>query len=286
MSLGNSPFGGSRFGGSTSRFGTSRFGGSRFTGSRFSSGFGRSGFGVGQPRFGRGFGFGDRGFGFRGRDFDFDDGFGRFGFGFGFDRFGFGFPFGFGFGFPFGFGFGFGGFGFGGFGPWWWDDPWLSPWYDPFWGPVGYSYPSYGYPPPDYNAPPPYDSGDNNGPNADLQAQPLPESGPIPEVQAEAPPDTNSYSNTANVAESAPSVLLYLKDGTTVVAWDYWVADGKLHYTLRYGGESTLEMDDLDLQRTVDENAKRGIPFRLKPQPVISTPPANTASATTSAAAA
>ena len=166
-------------------------------------------------------------------------------------------------------------------GPWWWWDPWLSPWYDPFWwGPVGYNYPYYDYPPPDYNYPPPYGSGDNNGPNAELQSEPL------PQVQAEATPDTNSYSNTANVAESAPSVLLYLKDGTTVVAWDYWVADGKLHYTLRYGGENTLEMNDLDLQRTVDENAKRGVPFRLKPQPVISTPPAQAEAPTTSASAA
>jgi len=105
-------------------------------------------------------------------------------------------------------------------------------------------------------------------------------------VQAEAPPETNSYSNTANVAESTPSVLLYLKDGTTLVAWDYWVAGGKLHYTVRYGGESELDINDIDLQRTVDENAKRGVPFKLKPQPMISTPPAQTENAAASAAVA
>jgi hypothetical protein len=40
-----------------------------------------------------------------------------------------------------------------------------------------------------------------------------------------------------------------------------------LHYTVNYGGESTLNMDEVDLQRTVDENARRGIRFSLKPNP-------------------
>jgi hypothetical protein len=144
---------------------------------------------------------------------------------------------------------------------------------------VGYSYPYYNYPPPSYNYPPPYGPGNDNSPNVEP-------SEPVPQTQAQLAPDTNSYSNTANVAESAPSVLLYLKDGTTLVAWDYWVADGKLHYSLRYGGQSALDMNDLDLQRTVDENAKRGVQFRLKPQPVISTPPAKVEDASTSSAAA
>ena len=80
-------------------------------------------------------------------------------------------------------------------------------------------------------------------------------------------PYSNPNPNTTNVPESAPMVLLYLKDGTTLAATDYWVADGKLHYRVSDGGESTLDMNDLDLQRTVDENAQRGVPFTLKPQP-------------------
>ena len=61
--------------------------------------------------------------------------------------------------------------------------------------------------------------------------------------------------------------MLYLKGGTTLSAWDYWIADGKLHYRVRDGGESALDMDELDWQRTVDENARRGVPFTLKPKP-------------------
>jgi len=78
---------------------------------------------------------------------------------------------------------------------------------------------------------------------------------------------SNHNPNTENVAESAPIVLLYLKDGTTIDATDYWFADGGLHYRRSDGSESTLDINNLDLQRTVDENAKRGVPITLKPQP-------------------
>jgi hypothetical protein len=69
------------------------------------------------------------------------------------------------------------------------------------------------------------------------------------------------------VAESTPTILLYMRDGTVLPASDYWVADNRLHYRVDYGGESTIDIDQLDLQRTVDENAKRNIRFALKPQP-------------------
>jgi hypothetical protein len=87
-------------------------------------------------------------------------------------------------------------------------------------------------------------------------------------VESEEPlgtPDDNPI--TGNVAASTPTVLIYLKDGTTYAASDYWLADGQLHYVVNYSGESTLNMDDVDLQRTVDENARRGVRFSLKPSP-------------------
>jgi hypothetical protein len=247
-------------------FASGRLGGntSTFTGSRLSGAFGGSRFGAGrstiaQPRFGLG-GFGDR-FGFRGR------GFGCWGCGFGF---------------------GFGGFGFGwgwGFGPWWWD-PWLSPWwYDPWWGPVGYTYPYYDYPPPppDYNYPPPYGPDDNNS----SSISPSLDQNPIaPPAEGQANQGSGPGPDTANVAESRPTVLLYLKDGTTFAATDYWLADGRLHYRVSYGGESTLDPNDLDWQRTVNENAKRGVQFKLTPQPALSTPlPATSEGTATSKAA-
>jgi hypothetical protein len=81
--------------------------------------------------------------------------------------------------------------------------------------------------------------------------------------------ESNENTNpiTGNVAASTPTALIYLKDGTTYAASDYWLQGGQLHYTVNYGGESTLSMDEVDLQRTVDENARRGIHFSLKPNP-------------------
>jgi hypothetical protein len=74
---------------------------------------------------------------------------------------------------------------------------------------------------------------------------------------------------TANVVEFAPSVLVYLKDGTMLVANDYWLQDGQFHYTVKYGGENAIGMDQVDLQRSVDENARRGVKFSLKPKPAM-----------------
>ncbi len=70
---------------------------------------------------------------------------------------------------------------------------------------------------------------------------------------------------TGNVAATTPTVLIYLNDGTTYAASDYWLADGQLHYYVNYGGENSVDMSQVDLQRTVNENAKRGVRFSLKP---------------------
>jgi hypothetical protein len=179
----------------------------------------------------------------------------RFGFG---NRFccGFGFFPGFGFGGFGGFGFGFGwGLGFGWGGPFWgpgWGGYW-GPYYDP-WGPYAYGSPNanYNVTYSDQQAPPPpppdasnYQDNSGNAPVAD------------------ATPNTNPV--TGNVAQSTPTVLLYLKDGTMYTASDYWVTDNKLHYLVNYGGESVVDLDQVDLQRTVDENAKRNVRFALKP---------------------
>ena len=70
--------------------------------------------------------------------------------------------------------------------------------------------------------------------------------------------------------DSAPEqtyVLLYLKDGSSFAVSDYWLADGKLHYVTSYGGDNAVDESKVDLQRTVNENAARGVDFTLRPQP-------------------
>jgi hypothetical protein len=55
-------------------------------------------------------------------------------------------------------------------------------------------------------------------------------------------------------------------------ASEYWLAGNKLYYVVNDGGENMVDMDQVDLQRTVDENAKRGVRFSLKPKPNNSNP--------------
>jgi hypothetical protein len=166
-----------------------------------------------------------------------------------------------------GWGWGFGwGWGWGGFwGPGWgWGGYWpgYSLGYYPYWpgyyGDPGYSI-NYG----DNGNYSSSDNGpvDNNSGSYNSGAMAPDNSGSIAE------PSPNDNPVTGNVSASRPTVLLYLKDGTTYAASDYWLQDGVLHYIVNYGGESTLNMDELDLQRTVNENARRGINFSLHPNP-------------------
>jgi hypothetical protein len=80
-----------------------------------------------------------------------------------------------------------------------------------------------------------------------------------------APPEEIGGSGGASSSDS--EVVLFLKDGTVYAITDYWVADNKLHYITNYGGENSIPLDELDMQRTVDTNAKRGINITLRPTP-------------------
>jgi hypothetical protein len=70
-----------------------------------------------------------------------------------------------------------------------------------------------------------------------------------------------------NMPDSASTALIYLKNGKTYSVSDYWLQGGRLYYTVNYGAPSTLKLKEVDWQRTVDENARRGIRFSLKPRP-------------------
>ena len=192
------------------------------------------------------------------------------GFGFGFGlRPGFGFG-GLGPGFrPFGFGLGRFGLGFGfGFG---WNPCWGAVWDDPFCfgGFAGPAYDYYGYPPYDQpydpNAYPPQSFGPD--PNYDPGNQ---AGGPAPDSQSSEPsqPVNPNWDTTVNagIAIQPGSVIIYLKDGTSLSPSDYWITDDQLHYTLA-GAENTVALDHVDLRRTNDENAKRGVRFWLKSEP-------------------
>ncbi len=179
-------------------------------------------------------------------------------FGFPFNRFGRGFRRGcWNCGFQFGFGFGWWpgwGFGWPWLGYWNWGLNWNTPW----WGWPGYGY--YGYPAGYISAYPSSGSYSDSAPpenysNTDLNSA------------AE-----QSSPEAVGIADTTVPILLYMRDGPAYSVRDYWISGGQLHFVLLSGVESAVEMDRLDVQRTVDENAKSGVQFLLKPGPNISAP--------------
>jgi hypothetical protein len=182
--------------------------------------------------------------------------------------------FGFGNGFWPGWGLGWPGLGFG-FGGW--CDPFY--WNSLSWGCPGYGYGYglgyYGYPPtgyPDsgatyydngysYSAPPDAAPPDD-GAGVDQDSGPDYGAGSVP-----AAPVMDSGSQTSGGTQGAVPVILFLKDDSVYSVRDYWVTGGQLHYVLLNGRVGAFDVDQLDTQRTIDENAKSGVQFVLKPNP-------------------
>jgi hypothetical protein len=186
---------------------------------------------------------------------------GFYGFGFGgpcdpfFGCFGFGGGYGFGGGFGYGYGSygGFGLFGGGGGGD-------MSGWtYSSQGNAVGSGAATSGG---DYTL----DAGGANGNDATVAANPADANGT---ADATGPTVTLNDAASAPAAPAAPAVttVLYMRDGSSFAVSDYWLAGGKLHYVTSYGGENSTDLGKLDIQRTVDENAKQGGRFALKSGP-------------------
>ncbi len=157
-----------------------------------------------------------------------------------------------------------GGFGFG-WGPGWgfgW--PWFGySYWDPFyWGGLTWGWPGYGYY--GYPAGYPYDGYDyNNTSDNSSYVEPADNYVP-PDSTPSAGPVEQSTPQTYSVANGAVPVLLYLKNGSVFSARDYWYSEDQIHYVLTNGREGVFDADQLDLQRTIDENAKSGVKFVVK----------------------
>ncbi len=64
----------------------------------------------------------------------------------------------------------------------------------------------------------------------------------------------------------------FLKDGTILNVTDYWLIDDQLHFAMieengTKPAERVIPFDALDLQTTVDANARRGFRFTLRNEP-------------------
>ena len=102
---------------------------------------------------------------------------------------------------------------------------------------------------------PPADNSDSQGGNASVAAAP-------PSEQA---PDSSPTSFQISSAAANSYTVIYLQDGASFAATDYWVADGQLHYVTSYGGENAVDLSQFDIERTTRENAKRGLNVTLRP---------------------
>jgi hypothetical protein len=92
----------------------------------------------------------------------------------------------------------------------------------------------------------------------------------LSEIRGDTQNPTTNNAAPANKANSEqPVTLLQLRDGSMYGLVAYWVEDGRLHYTTTYRGQNSLELDRIDLEKTVQLNAERGIEFVLHPE----TPP-------------
>lgn len=98
------------------------------------------------------------------------------------------------------------------------------------------------------------------------------------EVESEAGPQIyeNAYPNYPiyNYGDGVRELVqLYLKDGTIYYVTDYWLVNDQLHFTtVEEGGtksvEHVIDFDQLDLQKTIDENSAHGFRFVLRNEPI------------------
>jgi hypothetical protein len=144
---------------------------------------------------------------------------------------------------------------------------------NPFWGfayGCGIGAPGFGYG--GYISPAAYPSGpiypsdpvySPSEPSATLQYTPPTNQYPL----LESLPAENLSAATNVSARLRNEILIYLKDGSVFAVASYTVSDGQLHYVTDYGDKNDLSADLLDLQRTVEINAQRGVAFTLTPAP-------------------
>ncbi len=62
-------------------------------------------------------------------------------------------------------------------------------------------------------------------------------------------------------------LVIYLRDGSGYGVNDYWVAGGQLNFVTTYNSEKSVAFENVDWQRTVDDNAARGVYFKLNYSP-------------------
>ena len=84
---------------------------------------------------------------------------------------------------------------------------------------------------------------------------------------------TYEYPAYIYVPENRDLVWLYLKDGTAYDVADYWFVNSQVHFITveERGAQSTekvVALDELDLQKTIDVNTRRGFRVVMRDEPL------------------
>jgi hypothetical protein len=80
-------------------------------------------------------------------------------------------------------------------------------------------------------------------------------------------PGEDLTASSGGSAQLRNETLLYLKDGSVFAVASYTVSDGHLRYVTAYGEKNDIAVDLLDLRKTIEANAERGVAFTLTPPP-------------------
>lgn len=86
----------------------------------------------------------------------------------------------------------------------------------------------------------------------------------LPLIFAEAEAPSPAAEENPSAAAPAPTMLLYLTDGRTIAATDWWVAHGRLQYVTDSGAKDSVDLSHLDLEQTIKQNETRGLIFHLR----------------------
>jgi hypothetical protein len=81
--------------------------------------------------------------------------------------------------------------------------------------------------------------------------------------------DAAAGSVLATGRSPAQLTLIAMKGETIYAATGYWIEGGRLFYVLRSGAEGTLDLNDVDWDRTAQLNAERGITVTMRARPRV-----------------
>lgn len=76
--------------------------------------------------------------------------------------------------------------------------------------------------------------------------------------------ESDRSDSTPVPADNRAVTLLQLKDGSMYGLVEYWVSGGLLNYITDYRARNAVPLDRIDLEKTVQLNSQRGVPFVLE----------------------